>query len=77
VASRNEIKQMMATFLNHKIEKIKEEVILKDLVTESHVLVDMVLDLQEDLGIHLIQEDIANVKTVGDLLNVLEKKTKK
>ena len=42
----------------------------KNLVAESFALIETVIDLQEELGIRLLQEDLRDVETVGDLVRV-------
>jgi len=39
------------------------------------ILVDMVIELQDDLGIRLMHDDLMAVKTVGDLLTVISAKS--
>jgi acyl carrier protein len=40
---------------------------LKDLGVDSFELVDILVRLQEELGVRIFQEDLAGVQTVGDL----------
>jgi acyl carrier protein len=47
---------------------------LTDLVTESFILIELVIALQEEFQVRLIQEDLQEVKTLGQLLDVLQKK---
>ena len=64
------IKQTLADVLKRKPEELGDDTMLKDLVAESFALIEAVINLQEDLGIRLVQEDLRDVKTVGDLVNV-------
>jgi hypothetical protein len=41
------------------------------------VLIEMIIELQEELGIHLVQGDLKNVSTVGDLIELLKSRNKK
>ena len=61
----------MARFLNQPVTKLLDETQLTDLVTESFVLVEMVIELQEEFGIRLVQDDLRDVKTVRHLVDVL------
>ena len=74
MASRDEVRAKMAEFLQHPVNKLQDDAILTDLVTDSMILVNMVIDLQEDFGIRLVQEDLKEVKTVGQLLDVFDRK---
>lgn len=64
------IKQTLADVLKREPEELGDDTMLKDLVAESFALIEAVINLQEDLGIRLVQEDLRDVKTVGDLVNV-------
>ena len=44
---------------------------LADLVVESLALVEMAIDLQEDFDVRLGHEELARVKTVGDLVGLV------
>ena len=44
---------------------------LRDLVADSFALVELVIALQDELGVRLSHEDLAHVDTVGDLVAVL------
>ena len=74
MASRDDVQAKMAEFLHHPIGKLQDTTILTDLVTDSMILVNMVIELQEDFGIRLVHDDLKDVKTVGQLLAVFEPK---
>lgn len=69
---REKAKSRMAEFLKRPVES--EDASLTSLVVDSFILIEMVMDLQETFQFRLVQEDLAEVRTVGDLLNVLERK---
>lgn len=69
---REKAKSRMAEFLKRPVES--EDAALTSLVVDSFILIEMVMDLQETFQFRLVQEDLAEVRTVGDLLNVLERK---
>ena len=64
------IKQALGQSLDRKPEELGDDIALKLLVAESFALIETVIDLQEELGIRLLQEDLRDVKTVGDLVRV-------
>lgn len=69
---RNEFKNSIATFLQIPSDRLSDESTnLSDLVSESFVLIELVIQLQDEHKIRLNQEDLTNVKTLSDLLDVL------
>jgi acyl carrier protein len=48
---------------------------IRDLDVDSFALVDVLVRLQEELGVRIFQEDLAGVETVGDLQRVFERPT--
>ena len=71
---REEVRAKMAEVLNVSVTHLGDEAVLTDVVTESFVLVEMVIELQESFGFRLTQEDLKEVRRVGELLSVVEKK---
>jgi acyl carrier protein len=68
VIDRAEIKRSMAAFLKLPEERLGDDAVLSTLVQESFVLIQLVMELQEQFGARLVQEDLRSVKTVGDLI---------
>ncbi len=69
----NGIKQKMAEWLGRPVEDLEDHVLLTDLVVESFMLVEMVIGLQESYGERFfVQDDLRDVKTVGDLVLLFE-----
>jgi acyl carrier protein len=64
------IKQALGESLNRGLDELNDDIVLTDLVAESFALIETVINLQEDLNIRLVQEDLRDVKTVGDLVRV-------
>lgn len=71
---RDDVKSRMSAFLQRPIDQIVDDAALTSLVSDSFILIEMVMDLQEQFQLRLVQEDLTEVRTVGDLLGVLEKK---
>ena len=61
------VRGRISTFLHLPPGKAPDG-ILTDVVTESFVLVQLMIDLQEEFGIRLSGEDLREVRTVGDLI---------
>jgi len=70
VNNEAKIKQALGNSLERKPEDLDDDTVLKNLVAESFALIETVINLQEDLGIRLVQDDLRDVKTVGDLVQV-------
>lgn len=74
MADRESIRGEIAKFVKKPAAKIGDGVALLDLVQESFVLVEMVIDLQETFSVRFGQEDLSAVKTVGDLIDLVERR---
>jgi acyl carrier protein len=74
MASREDVRAKMAEFLGHPVQKLQDDTVLTDRVTDSMILVNMVIDLQEEFRVRLMQDDLKEVKTVGHLLALFERK---
>lgn len=68
------IKQALGQSLKRNSEELEDDILLNDLVAESFALIETVINLQEELNIRLVQEDLRDVKTVGDLVQVCAKR---
>jgi acyl carrier protein len=70
------VKTRITEVLNVSPEKVKETALLQELVMDSFILIDLVIDLQNTFNVRLNQEDLTEVKSVGDLISVLQAKAK-
>ena len=70
----NKIKTRISQILGVPTEKVTDNAVLQELVIDSFILIDMVIDLQNTFNIRLNQEDLVPVKTVGDLISVMNSK---
>ena len=73
---REEIRAEIAKFVRKPPAKVGDGVALMDLVQESFVLVEMVIDLQETFSVRFGQEDLSAVKTVGDLIDLVGRRVR-
>ena len=64
---KSAVKEQIATFLKQPVSRLQDDTSLTSLVVESFLLVEMIIDLQDAFGLRLVQEDMKDVKTVGDL----------
>ena len=70
-----DIKQKLADFTKIPLARIEDHVEITDLVSDSFMLVEMMLLLQEEFTIELEQEDLEDVITVAHLVNLVQEKT--
>lgn len=75
MVDRDKVKGRMAAFLKLPVTKLEDSAALADLVAQSLLLVEMVIELQEDFGVRFVQEDLKDVKTVGDLARLFEERS--
>ena len=47
--------------------------IIKDLGADSLDVVELLISLEDEFGVSIPEDDIVNVKTVGDIVAMLEK----
>ena len=65
---------MLAKQLNLKPEAITlESDVVKDLGADSLDVVELLISLEDDYGISIPEDDIVNVKTVKDIVDMIEK----
>ena len=69
-----EIISRIAKVLNISSDKFNDETSLKDLVSDSFLLVEMAIELQEDFTVRFSQEDLKKIDTVGDLIFLINDK---
>ena len=71
----DKVKQLIAEHLNKTVEEITEEKeIVKDLGADSLDIVEMLMALEDEFGVTVSDEDAIKIKTVGDIVNTIEKK---
>ena len=68
------VRDMLAKQLNLKPEAITlESDVVKDLGADSLDVVELLVSLEDDYGISIPEDDIVNVKTVKDIVDMIEK----
>jgi acyl carrier protein len=73
MTNQSRVREKMAEFLGRPINDLDNHALLADLVVESFMLVEMVIGLQEEFGGRFfVQDDLKDIKTVGDLLMLFE-----
>ena len=69
--TREKVRTTMAEVLGHATSRVEDSALLTDLVNSSFLLVEMVIELQEEFGVRFQQADLADVKTAGDLIDLV------
>ncbi len=68
------VRDMLAKQLNVSADKITlESDVVKDLGADSLDVVELLISLEDDYGVSIPEDDIVNVKTVGDIVAMIEK----
>ena len=71
------VRAMLAKQLNLSPDKITmESDVVKDLGADSLDVVELLISLEDDYGISIPEDDIVNVKTVKDIVEMVEKVNK-
>lgn len=71
------VRDMLAKQLNLPADQIKPESdVVKDLGADSLDVVELLISLEDDYGVSIPEDDIVNVKTVQDIVEMIEKLNK-
>jgi acyl carrier protein len=68
------VKETIAKSLDLEASQLDDSKELTSLVQDSFMLVELIMTLQEDLGVMVVQEELKDVKTVGQLVEVFSAK---
>ena len=71
---RNDVRHRIIELLGIDEADIDDQNPLFSLVNSSFRIVELVIELQEDFGIRFYQDDMNEVSTVGDLLDLVERR---
>jgi acyl carrier protein len=72
MSNKDSVRAKIAEVLSHKMEVIMDDAVLTDLVNNSFMLVEMVIELQEEFDVRFQQADMNEVKTVGALIDLVD-----
>lgn len=72
------VKKLLAEQLNVPSEKITQaSKIIDDLGADSLDVVEMLMTLEDEFNVTVTDEESVNLKTVGDIVKLIDKKTSK
>lgn len=75
MATLDKVKEIISKQLNKPVEEITEEKdVVKDLGADSLDVVEMLMALEEEFSVTVSEEDAVKIKTVGDIVNAIDKK---
>ncbi len=69
--ANDEITARIAEVLGVAASRVRPEVMLSELVSDSYRLVEMSIELQDDYDVIFSQADLSSVTTVGDLADLV------
>jgi acyl carrier protein len=69
----DDIREAIGGFVNRPPSAITDDVGIMELATDSFTLVELVLFLEQYTGRGLTAEDLRDVVTVGDLIELLDR----
>lgn len=70
------LKQLIAENMDVNVNDItRESNFVEDFGVDSLEMVELVVELEQQLGVLITNEELATVKTFGDLLDFVEKKS--
>ncbi|MBE7080996.1 MAG: acyl carrier protein [Clostridiales bacterium] len=73
MAVADKVIELISKQLNRPAEEITlDKEIVKDLGADSLDVVEMLMSLEEEFEISVPEEDAVNIKTVGDIVNLIE-----
>jgi acyl carrier protein len=71
----DKVKEVIAKQLGKSVEEIADDKeVVKDLGADSLDVVEMLMNLEEEYGITVPEEDAVNIKTVGDIVKIIDEK---
>ena len=70
----DKVKQLIADQLGKDVSEIADDKdLVKDLGADSLDAVELIMAIEEEFGVTISDEDGSNVKTVKDVVNLIEK----
>ena len=74
----DKVRKMLAEQLNISVDKITPESrVIEDLGADSLDVVEMLMLLEDEFDVTVSDEESVNLRTVADIVKVIEGKTKK
>ena len=75
MAVADKVIELISKQLNRPVEEITDDKeVVKDLGADSLDVVEMLMSLEEEFNITVPEEDAVNIKTVGDIIELIDEK---
>ena len=69
------VKELIAKQLGKAVDQITEDKeVVTDLGADSLDVVEMLMTMEEEFGVAIPEDEAVNIKTVGDIIKLLEDK---
>jgi acyl carrier protein len=68
------IAEHLAQILQVPKERLRPESVISEIGTDSLALVELYVDLQEEIDVIITQEELAGLRTLGDLVSLLRER---
>jgi acyl carrier protein len=67
----DDVTAKVAALLHVPVERVRPDTPLSELITDSFLLVELVIDLQEEYAVRFEQDDVRRARTVADVVTLL------
>lgn len=75
MATVDTVKEIVAKQLNISVDDIGEDKeVVKDLGADSLDVVEMLMNIEDEFGISVPEEEAVNIKTVNDIVKIIDEK---
>jgi len=74
VSVENKVKEIISDQLEVALDKLTAETTFEDIDADSLDVVELVMALEEEFDLEISDQEIENVKSVGDVVKYIESK---
>ncbi len=74
MAERDRIRSKISQLLEQPLEALTDDAELIALVSNSFLLVEMIIEMQEEFGVRFNQADMAGVTSIGQLIALFDER---
>ena len=74
MSAETKVKNIIADQLEVTIDKLKMETTFEDIDADSLDIVELVMALEEEFDLEISDQEIENIKTIGDVVKYIESK---
>ncbi len=74
MSAEAKVKGIIADQLEVAVEKLTRETTFEDIDADSLDIVELVMALEEEFDLEISDQEIENIKTVGDVVKYIESK---